>query len=77
MKYRDQHIALLRTFAVLLQRGEDVVTETHAWVGSEHGRYKVTFSADDIPFWLLYNELHVEQVKKDGEAWLRSQGRRR
>ena len=56
MKSRDEHIALLRTFAVLLQRGEDVEAETHSWVGSEHRRNKVTFSTADVPFWLRYNE---------------------
>ena len=57
MPAHDHDVALLRTFAVLLQRGEDVVTETHAW-NSDHGEYKITFSADDVLFWRTYNELH-------------------
>lgn len=56
MPAHDHDLARLRSFAVLLQRGEDVVTETHSWVGSEHRRNKVTFSTADVPFWLRYNE---------------------
>jgi hypothetical protein len=50
-------IRRLRTFAVLLQRGEEVAIDTHGW-NSDHGQHKITFSADNLIFWRTFNELH-------------------
>ena len=75
MKSRDEHIALLRTFAVLLQRGAEVSWEPDYLSMSDRDKYSVTIKADQLEFWRTYNEIHAEQVKRDGEAWLRTQGR--
>lgn len=74
---RSDRIARLRTSAVLHQRGEDVQWEEHTWTDTERGRSSITISADGVLFWRTYNEIHAEQVKRDGEAWMRTQGWRR
>lgn len=72
----DHQIALLRTFAVLLQRDAEVSVRSVDPSLSTHGEYAVTIRADQIEFWRTYNEIHAEQVKREGEAWMRTQGRR-
>ena len=62
MPAHDHDLALLRTFAVLLQRGEDVAIETHGWE-SNHGRYKITYSADNLIFWRTFEELHPHRER--------------
>lgn len=37
----------------------------------------VIITVDHLIFWRTFNELNAEQVKRDGEAWLRTQGRSR
>ncbi len=78
MKHHDPlgDIRRLRTFAALLQRRAEVAVETHGW-NSDHGIYKLTLSADNLIFWRTYNEIHTDQVGRDGEARMRTQGRRR
>lgn len=39
--------------------------------------YQKALGADDLLFWRTFNEIHAEQVKRDGDAWLRTQGRAR
>ncbi len=50
---------------------------SQAWGKRQHGQYAVTITVDDVLFWRTYNEIHAEQVKRDGDAWMRTQGRRR
>ena len=79
MKHYDPpgDIKRLRTFAVLLQRGEEVAVELVEPSLNRHGEYAVTIRADQATFWRTYSEIHAEQVQRDGEAWLRTQGGRR
>jgi hypothetical protein len=73
----DERVALLRTFAVLIQLGALVEWQELDWPSAQHGQYAVTIRVNDVKFWRTYNELHAEQVKREGEAWMRTQGWRR
>ena len=75
MRDAADQIALLRTFAVLLQRGEEVAVDTHGW-STDHGQYKITFSADNLLFWRTFNELHPHQLGAPAR-WNRSAPRPR
>lgn len=63
MSYRisdaEHYTRCLRTFAVLLQRGEEVEWENYGW-NPERGRFKLTLSAEERLFWRAFKELHPE-----------------
>ena len=64
-------VACLRTFAVLLQGGVEISWETEELSMSHRDKFSVTIRADQVEFWRAFNEIHAEQVKRDGDAWLR------
>ena len=61
MPYRvsdqEHYIRCLRTFAVLLQRGEEVAWENHSWT-PERGIFRLTVRTDERAFWRVFRELH-------------------
>lgn len=55
--WRDEQVARLRTFAVLIQRRESVAVE-RASLRRNLGREELTLDADQALFWKVYEELH-------------------
>ncbi len=69
MSYRvsdaEHYTRCLRTFAVLLQRGEEVTWENYGW-SPEAGIFKLTFRADELLFWKVFRDLHPREDFADG-----------
>ena len=56
----EHYARCLRTFAVMLQRGQDVTWQEYNWPDAERGTRRLTFIADELAFWKVFKELHPD-----------------